>query len=52
MLQYNQAIVLLEKCLQICDQLPRDDEMRAKILYRMAQIYWNQGMMNSTNAIP
>jgi len=44
MLQYNAVATLLDKCLQICDQLPRDDALRAKILYRIAQIYWNQGM--------
>eukprot|EP00026_Physarum_polycephalum_P000232 Phypoly_transcript_00232.p1 GENE.Phypoly_transcript_00232~~Phypoly_transcript_00232.p1 ORF type:complete len:1084 (-),score=135.93 Phypoly_transcript_00232:132-3383(-) len=44
MLQYNAAAALLDKCLQICDQLPRDDAVKSKILYRIAQIYWNQGM--------
>lgn len=51
MLHYPAAISLLKKCLDLCDE--NEHEIRAKIYYRIAQNYWNQGIeevkMNKIN---
>lgn len=41
MLHYPAAISLLNKCLDLCDE--NDFALKAKIYYRIAQNYWNQG---------